>query len=480
MDPLDIVSKGIVKITTNYGKKIQKKMGKTAPAIPEAKPFTIEGNNYRLGFSREKIMPDLTKGKTYYIAGHGSGHVMDGVISDVYMHAVWLDCGGDEGILWLSADCVGLTNTEDNKIREMILASDKIKGCKSINITCTHSHSGIDTIGYWGKPFLSIPSDGKDPEYMQLIFDTAVKCSEEAYANRTAGKLYTGNIEIKDGLFTKRQFPEKHEILSRLRFVPDNGESETWIMNFGGHPNSLGGANRKLSGEYPYFMREQILKENGANVLYGVGPIGGMDMAQLDENDPLNNVKLQGKMLADNVVKINNDKELEPKIKLLCQPFYYPVSNYVLTLLAMKGVMSFKAYPCEESGTGICMKTEMTYMSFGDQKILLLPGENFVSTVFGGYDNAENSTTGKGSEINPTPLCEIAGDKNMIAFAVTNDMTGYVVPPNDFVLNPTQPYLNGYKDRFGKNHYHETNGMGIGSQKTIADTFATVVKNFNK
>lgn len=478
MDPLDIVSKGIVKITQNYGKKVKKQMG-TAPAIPEAKPFFIEGSTYRLGFSREKIMPDLTKGKTYYIAGHGSGHVMDGVISDVYMHAVWLDCGTDEGILWLSADCVGFTNIEDTKMREMIMASPKIKGCKAINISCTHSHSGIDTIGYWGKPFLSIPSDGKDPEYMQLIFDMAVKTSEEAYANRKAGKLFAGDIRIENGLYHKRQFTDSHDVLSRFRFVPDDGSNETWLMNFGGHPNSLGGANRKLSGEYPYFMREQILKEHGANVLYGVGPIGGMDMAQLDEKDPLNNVKLQGKMLADNVTKISNEKELEPKIKLLRQEFYYPVNNYVLTLLATRGVMSFKAYPCDESTTGICMKTEMTYMTIGDRKILLLPGENFVSTVFGGYDTAEKSTTGKGPEINPEPLCEIAGDRSLIAYGVTNDMTGYVVPPNDYVLNPKQPYLNGYKDRFGNNHYHETNGMGIGSQKVIADTFKTVVKNFN-
>ena len=31
--------------------------------------------------------------KTYYIAGHGSGHKMEGVLSPVYIHALWLDCG---------------------------------------------------------------------------------------------------------------------------------------------------------------------------------------------------------------------------------------------------------------------------------------------------------------------------------------------------------------------------------------------------
>lgn len=478
MDIMDLASKGICKITKNYGKKIQKQG--EAPAIPAETPSVIKGDTYRVGFARAEIMPELKDGKTYYIAGHGSGHVMEGVLTPVYISAVWLDCGNDEGILWLGADIVGLTRVEINKIRSMIMASKAISGCKDINFSCTHSHSGIDTIGYWGKPnAVSIPSDGKDPQYMDMLMKKAVEVSEEAYKCRKAGKLMSGNVTVPDGLHPKRHFTDRHEVLSRLRFIPADGSKETWILNFGAHPNSLGGGNRMLSGEYPYFMREEIAEKNGADVLFGIGPLGGMDAAQLCEDDPLECVKLQGKMFADAAVSISNDRELEPVIKYIKQRFYLPVGNYVLTLLAMRKVMSFKAFPCKESDTGIAMETEMTYMTFGDQKILLLPGENFVTTVFGGYDSAEESTTGKGPEINPTPLAEIAGDRGIIVFGITNDMTGYVVPPNDFVLNPTQPYLNGFKDRFGNNHYHETNSMGYGTQKTIADTFKSVCEHFN-
>ena len=79
-----------------------------------------------------------------------------------------------------------------------------------------------------------------------------------------------------------------------------------------------------LSGEYPYFMREQILADKGANVLFGVGAIGGMDAAQLDDDDRVNCIKLQAKMIADAAEKIDNDRELEPRIKYLQQPFYLP------------------------------------------------------------------------------------------------------------------------------------------------------------
>lgn len=477
MDPLDLVMKGIIGITTHYGNKLCK--NETAPEIKTAEPITIDGNSFRLGFSRDEIMPDLNSGKDFWIAGHGSGHKMDGIISKVYVSAVWIDCGNDEGIIWLSADIIGMTRIEINKIRSMIMNSSVIKGCKFVSFSATHSHSGIDTLGYWGKPFLSIPSDGKDPAYMEMLMNKSLKVAQEAYQNRKSGKLFDGSIEIKDGLFTKRGFIDKHEFLSRLRFVPDDNSKETWIMNFGGHPNSLGGANRKLSGEYPYFMREQIATENGGNVLYGIGAIGAMDAAKLDE-DPLTCVKKQGKMIADAALKINNDEELKPIIKFINQPFYYPVDNYVLTLLAMKHTMSFKGYPCKTSLTHIATQTEMTYMTIGGQKILFLPGENFVSTVFGSYIPKEKSTTGEGPEINPPPLCEICSDNKLIVFCVSNDMTGYVVPPNDFILNKTQPFLNGVKDKNGLNHYHETNSMGYYSQQVIADTFKKIVDSFNK
>ncbi len=478
MDPLDIVSKGIRKITSAYGRKIQKT--KTAPAIERNAPVEIKGDKYRMGFARDEIMPDLTKGKTYYIAGHGSGHVMDGVLTPVYVHALWIDCGNEEGIIWLSADIVGLTGIEVKRIRDLVFASKVIKGCKAVNFTSTHSHSGIDTVGYWGKPFLSIPADGKDPEYMEQLFKKSLKVSEEAYLNRKAGKLYRALQPIPDGLYCKRKFPDKHEVLTRIRFAPDDGSNETWIVNVGAHPNSLGGANRKLSGEYPYFLREGVKEKCGADVFFGCGALGGMDAAKLDDDDPFNCVKLQGKMYAEAACAVEADEELIPEIKFIQRKFYLPVCNNVLTLLAMKGTMSFEAFPCKESDTGIAMRSELTYMTFGKQKIAFLPGENFVYTVYGGYLTAETSATGKGAEVNPTPLAEIAGDPTMVVFSNTNDMTGYVVAPNDWVLSPGQPYLNGTRDRFNENHYHETNSMGPETQKTIADAFAQIIEDFGK
>lgn len=477
MDINDIAAKGAHAIACRYGKKVLKQS--TAPAIPESKTITLTGDAYRLGFARKDINPEEFGKKTYYIAGHGSGHVMEGVLTDVFVHAVWIDVGSDEGIVWLSGDIVGLTNIEVNEIRRRIKAEPELSKCVGINFSCTHSHSGIDTVGYWGKAnALKIPSNGKDEVYMEKLFSQSVKAAKVAFANRTPGKLYTGRHSIEGGLFTKRRLPDKHEVLTRIRFVPDDGSAETWLINVGAHPNSLGGANRMLSGEYPYFLRQRVAEKTGANVLFGIGAIGGMDAAEFDADDKVNNIKMQGEFFADAAIAVDNDKLLEPVIKTNTRQFYLPVDNYVLLLLAMKGTMSFNPFPCKESDTGVAMRTEMTYMTFGSQKILLLPGENFVCTVYGGYEPAERSSTGKGPEINPAPLAEICGDSEIIEYGITNDMAGYVVAPNDFCLHPTQAFLNPTNDILGARHYHETNSMGFKTQQVIADNFAQLVKDF--
>ena len=477
MDIMDLASAAVQKVSAAYGKKVQKTVVKQT--IERNGPVTIKGDGFRLGFSKDEIMPDPDSGKTYYIAGHGSGHKMEGVLTPVYIHAVWLDCGRNEGMIWLSADIVGLTNTEVEIIRNEVFSSPVIKGCKAVNFSCTHSHSGIDTVGYWGKPFISIPADGKDPDYMRLLYAKAKKVSEEAFLHRKPGRLYAGKALIEGGLHSKRPFPEKHEVLYRLRFAPADGTKETWLINIGAHPNTLGGGNRLLSGEYPFFMREKIKEQTGADVHFGIGPIGGMDAAQFDEKDPLNCIKLQANFFAEAAMGIREETELSPEIKFLRRQFYLPVDNNVLAFLAIRGTMSFQPFPDPSAATGLCMKTEMTYMTIGGKKLLFLPGENFVTTVYGGYADAAHSASGEGPEVNPTPLAELAGDNDLTVYGITNDMTGYCIEPNNFILKPRQPYLDTARDRFNERHYHETNSMGPRTAEIIAKTFREVLEDFN-
>ncbi len=468
MSIADLAASAVKAISKSSAKKLKRKM--KVHEISKHKVHSFTGEKFKVGFSSCEVMPDDMNEKTYFIAGHGPGKPIEGVHDPITVSAMWLGCGDNGGIMMISADIIGLTRVEVAKVRDMFSDYSKKINCKSLNICCTHNHAGFDTVGYWGK----LPKTGKNPAYMDKLLNSIVRVSKEAYENRTEGNLYIGTTHVPEAQLDRREPIVLHDVLTRIRFVPDNGSDETWFLNFAAHPNTLGGGNRNVSADYPYYLRETIHAQKNVNILFGIGAIGAVDPGDFCE-DKEERTRLQGECLGKAALSIDNDEKVECRIDVLRQPFYYPVDNGVLAFLALLKVMSSKRYPCEKGDLGLALKSEMTYMKLGKQKILLLPGESFPETVYGGYDTAEKSATGKGPEINPTPLVEICKDENLLVFGVTNDMTGYVVAPNDFTLHKTQAYLSNGRDRFDRSHYHETNSLGYNASQTLADNFALMV-----
>ena len=147
-----------------------------------------------------------------------------------------------------------------------------------------------------------------------------------------------------------------------------------------------------------------------------------------------------------------------------------PLDNTVLLLANTLGVFSARKCAADsETGTGFI--SEVAYLGIGDTQILTMPGEMFPELVWaGGYEGQETSATGEGAEVNPVPLSEIFGNDRLMIFGVTNDMAGYALAKNDFVLDKEMPYLRRGRDRFGRSHYHETNSCGIRTGEVIAGT----------
>lgn len=473
----EIAAKAVKKISIRSGKKMLKKNG-PAPEIAKAETIRMKNKTdefYRVGFAKRITMPDDVTAKPYWLAGFKTGNLVTGVMDPMTVSAMWIDCKDEGGIIMVAADCIGITGYEINELRESLSDFCAETGCKSINVCCSHTHAGIDTCGYWGKAIVGpVPGNGKDPEFMKLFFDAIRDVCRESYKNRKEGRLYVGSVSVPGAQDVRRPPLVFHDTLTRIRFVPNDGTEETWFLNFAAHPNTLGGANTKVSADYPYYLRERINKEKKTNVLFGVGAIAAVD-AGMHCEDRLERTIKQGELLGEAALSIDNDVCQPPEITMIQQPYYAPVDNGVLSLMGLIKTVNSMTAPCDKGDLGLALKTEMTYIKLGNQQILLIPGEAFPEIVYGGYSTAEESATGLPPEINPTPLVDIAGDKNLLVFGVTNDMTGYMVPPNDFVLHETQPYLNNGKDIKGRSHYHETNSLGHLTVETIADVFADIM-----
>lgn len=466
----EIAAVAVKKIGIAAGKKMRRK-GIKADPLPKTAPTIISGEGFVSGYAVKEVMPKSITEKKYWIAGHGMGHTIDRIHDPITASAMWLG-SGDSGIIHICADIIGLTNFEVNIVRASLKEFCEKTNCKSVNISCSHTHAGFDTVGYWGQLYKL--QSGKDPEYMDLLLKSLKEVAIEAYENRKPGKLYVGSISVPEAQYDKREPVNLHDTLTRIKFVPDDGSTETWLMNFGAHPNTLGGSNYDCSADYPYWLRKTINDTKTVNVMFSVSAIGAVDPGDFCEDKP-ERTRIQGETLAKAALEISNDRELKPEITVLCQKYYAPVDNGLLALMVTIGACSAQRYPCDRGDLGIALQTEITYIKIDDLQILLLPGEPFPEVVYGGAVSAEESATGKGPEINPPALVDVVGDKDLVVFCVTNDMTGYCVVPNDYTLHKTQPYIEQGTDVKGRRHYHETNSLGYLTNEVIVEVVKDIM-----
>ena len=481
MKPMEAAYKAINFVMSAQSKHITNKTAITPIEKTEfICPPREKGEYFSLGFSKASILPHDIDKKKYYIAGYGENKPAKGVLDEPMTHAVWLDdLSGKGGMVLVSIDNVGMLRKDVNRLRERLRDFAMLSGCRSINIVSTHSHAGIDTMGIWGP----LPLSGKDPKYMELVFSQTVKAVKEAYAKRKIGRLYLGKVEVPDMQEDIRTPIVYSKTLTRLRFAPEDGSRETYIINFASHSESLQGCNERVSADFPCYLREKIMQETGAETLYCVGAIGGMismdipNEREIRDNgsDFARSTRDIGIRLADYALSIKSEDEvmLKPKIGSITREVYFKAENTILLLAAKIGILDVEEYRLPD-GAGFAMKSEISYFEIDSLKILLLPCEIFPELVYGGYLSAEESATGCGGEINPVPLREIVGDDVMI-IGLANDELGYVVPPNDFLLNAEAPYFENGRDVHDRRHYEETNSLGPETANKIAETVKEII-----
>lgn len=460
------------------------KYGYTEP-IPEGEfHYTekAEAKYFTAGFGKAVMLPDDIKTKKYYIAGYGENNPAKGVIDPQYAHALWLDDNsGKGGHLFVSLDIVGLLNKDVNALKKALGEFSEITGCQTITIMSTHNHAGIDTMGIWGK----LPHTGKDRKFMTILFNAVITAASAAYRDRREGKLYHGTIEVPDMQEDIRTPVVYSKTLTRLRFVPNDGTREIYFLNFASHSESLQGCNSLVSADFPCYLREKIRKETGAETIYGVGAIGGMISMEIEDEDRLRrenrlleSTRSIGYKLADYALSIKKEKKLDPRISYIKQEFYVPVENPVLTIACQIGLLNADAYKVPYSDQK-ALKSEISYFEIDELKILMIPCELFPELAYGGYLSEDESAEGLSPDINPEPLTRIADDDDLLIFGLANDELGYVLPPNDFMLNEDTPYLDKAIDRFGRRHYEETNSMGPGTAEIIAENFRILMNKVN-
>lgn len=439
------------------------------------------GEKWTCGFGKAVYTPADYDKKTYYIAGYDSNNPANGVLDDLYARAVYLDDNrGDGGVIFCALDCVGMSRKDINEIRMQALESGKLGKVKSINISSTHTHAGIDTQGLWGE---KIYKCGRDEAFMANVKKQAAAAIVAAYESRKDGKLYMGYTEAEDMQADVRTPVTYDKNLTRFRFAPDDKSGDIYMVNFASHAELLG-TTKLISADFPAYLIKEI-EENvpKSNAVFYNGAVGGMISAKeikkvyRNEIDCEEYMKGFGKQLGEIALSIKEETEIKPILNIKSKGIKVPGDNTVLILARYLKVLNNDIGRTEKRSKA-CIFSEVGYVELGDKDVamFLVPGELFPELYNGEFLTEKDSAHHRKASYKKV-LKDMTDCKHKFVIGLCNDELGYILAENDFLLNDAMPYINKATDDMNRGHYEETNSTGPNTAQIILDGMEELIRS---
>jgi hypothetical protein len=444
-----------------------------------------------------------------WIAGHDSGH------QAVSVHdPTWVRCyvlrQNQTTLAHCAVDCIGYFESDAEQIRADL---DPSLGIDLLMMSATHSHQTQDTLGIWG------PDDnttGYNPEYMQRIRGATVDALNEAVKNLKPAKMSIGSIATEDAQHSMQHYVSDtrdpvviDDLLHLMQFDGLDGKPIVTVVNWAGHPDSLGSGNRYVSSDWVHYFRESLEAGTGSEVVYINGAEGGQIgpgrvTPLLADGSPLANeqtfrfIDTWGQEIAREAL-MAFDKRVDvpsPKLSFRRTVFNVHIENvgfqtaFILGLLP-KPVFGFdKSKPLirDENGDNTPQsRTEVAYITLGPAAIITCPGELVPELWLGGYDGshaggwpANNPDTVAPPDLTLAPkppyLFDFMGGspEHRMVFGLTLDMLGYILAHFNFYLDPNLPYL---VEPPGDQHYEETRSISPRADAEIVGTMRQLVQS---
>lgn len=412
---------------------------------------------WKVGYSNASIQTGKELDGNHYVGGSLSvtKKVATKILDDQKVRTVAISDG--RGISIFSViDSYGLANSNVQIIRERFQKYADEKGLEivSVNVSTLHQHSCIDTFGMNGdilgalfltpmKNLLGIEApNGQNKEFMENLYSKTVDSMIEAVDNMETGKLYYGSVDIAEYIYDKRDPQVFDPELHRLRFVPDNAESEeTWIVNGAIHCVGFGAGPTEITGDYPYFMEKYINENHDANFIF----IQGAELAITTEKDNIvadpeytavfdegyGKIAAYAKVLVDKLGTITDEEEVAPIFNIAIKEIIMPVENSILIVAANGGLLTNNVL--KDGLFKYKLATEIGYCEFGTNlAVALMPGELAPEIAFGGAMAADDEYNWTGDAWDFEPMNEACGNKEFIVFGLTNDQVGYILTDNNY------------------------------------------------
>ncbi len=449
---------------------------------------------WSLGYGKASVLPADFGEKQYakgaylpYVFGNEMYKDEEGGYEDLMARAVVMNDGSGRGnVVFIAIDAMGLANSDVRRIREALKEVAEENNIVSINVSCTHIHTGIDSQGVWTDPvgviFNNILSDevkyGVERSFIESLVNGSKKAVVEALEDMTTGKLYYAKTDIEDYVWDRTAPISLDTNMYKLEFVPfDTQKAPTIIATFGCHPESasydwsddgsgeLLPFDKKFSADFIWYT-EKVMNAAGYNFIFIQGNVSTVTSGRgetgdgIDGNAHYSAVRygyeigyiLLGMSLdkADRIAlnSATGDKlgvelygenegysvwyeglptvaaqEVEPVLNIKLQQFTVQIDNNIIALLGKTSVAD--NFVLKDKNRNYYTVSEVGYLEIGDcMKVYMSPGETFGELLFGG--NGANGFP-------LTPIREYTGE-DIIIMDLMNDAAGYVANPNNYVM----------------------------------------------
>ena len=448
---------------------------------------------WSLGYGKASILPDDFGEKRYakgaylpYVYGNEMYKDDDGNYEDLMARVIVMNDGSGRGnVLFISVDAMGLANSDVRLIRAALKEIAEKNNIVSINVSCTHIHTGIDSQGVWTDPLGCILNNtltdnvkyGVPREFIESLVKGSVEAVEEALNDMTTGKMYYSSIDIEQYLFDRTAPISYDTNLYKLEFVPFNtNKTPTVVATFGCHPESASfdwnqdesdplNFDRKFTADFIWYT-EKLMNSAGFNFIFIQGNVSTVSSSRHFSNDELDGsahfgamrygyeigyILLGMSMTESERITLNtmtgdklgveehktnedytvwydglptvNKVEVKPILNVKSKQFSVQIENNLIALLGKTSVADNLVL--KDMRNNYYTVSEVGYLEIGDNmKVYMSPGETFGELLFGG----------SGAKGFPMPTIREYTGEDIIIMDLMNDAAGYVANEANYVM----------------------------------------------
>lgn len=403
-----------------------------------------------------------------WIAGFGNNRPAQGVHDPLWARAIAFENNGVR-VVMVTVDSIGIFHEKILEMRHMLNPALDVD---HLMVSCLHDHEAPDTMGIWSVG-LEKPYWRWDQRYMEQVQEAVVEAAEEAVSELEPAEAILAKVEAgPEGYMDDSRKPLVYDNVVRCaRFVrPGTDETIATLVNWGNHPETLGGSNPLLTSDFSHYWREGV--EKGVPDPHGVEGLGGMCLY------------FQG-MVGGLMTQLHTDVPDRRDGTLHREDTFEKAQNLgenlaILTVNALRGEDAWKMEsgqvalaartvfikPKPLFGLGVFLglvhpgwywgkvRTEINAFRIGEIEMLTTPGELYPEIGLGGI----TAPAGQDFPLEPVEvpplITQMNGGLKMI-IGLANDELGYIIPKSQWDVEP--PYAYG---RTKSPQYGEENSFG--------------------